>query len=142
MKLSRHVEMRLMRGLRLMADAEKAGRPMPARELGVALGMSETAGLETRQLLLQLGLLIVSPSLKGGKPGTLVSDSGWYALGETPPAPAKPKPSRRCLSCGNDFVPDGPMFVCDPCKDTKDWRAGVTVYDVAHTGSAARRGAA
>jgi len=143
MKFSQHIEKRLLRGLRFLAEAEKEGRRMSARDLGLNLGMAESAGIETRQLLLKAGLLVAEQSRRGGAPRIRVSDGGWYALGETPPAAEAAPPAkktRRCLTCRTDFEPDGPMYVCDRCKGTEAWRSG-EAFPV-HTGTHTHRGAA
>ncbi|CAB4128531.1 hypothetical protein UFOVP99_41 [uncultured Caudovirales phage] len=42
-----------------------------------------------------------------------------------PPA-ASSTPKRRCLSCRESFQPaHRGLFVCDPCKTTVHWRAGL-----------------
>lgn len=130
MTVSQHVEKRLLRGLRFLAEAELAGRTLTARQLGLELGMSETAGLETRQLLLATGLLVPLQSRKGGAPRVKLSDDGWRALGETPPAApvVVPMVTRRCLRCGGEFASDGPHNrICTPCKGTDDWQSASSI---------------
>lgn len=120
-----HLEKRLLRGLRILADAEQRGRTLSARWLGLELGMAENAGIETRQRLLAMGLLLPLPSRRGGVQRVKVSDEGWRALDEAPPADpvAAPPLLRLCLRCDGLFPSEGAHNrICSACKGSDAWR--------------------
>lgn len=143
MTLPAHTRQAVLRALRLLADAERAGRSLPARQLGLDLGMSEAAGKERHRLLADLGLVQrVSKAASGPSVQYRLTPAAWDLLGETPPDPQQRR-QRRCLKCRTEFVPDGPMFVCAPCKETREWRAGAAGPDGhVHRAAPRQRGAA
>lgn len=99
----------LLTVLRLYAEHEQEGRPAPTRfDAYIALDMRPAIFAAARAALLSDGRLCEGGGVKrqGGGPSRpcALTDAGWAAIGQAPPAPTSRGPRvRRCLCCREDF---------------------------------------
>ncbi|MFL7904710.1 hypothetical protein ACJ41P_26520 [Azospirillum argentinense] len=123
----------LVRFLAKFAEAELSGRVLSARDVAVAIGLSENTGPGLRRELVELEWLrVVRQGYVRHPTVVAVTDAGWEVLGGRPAVSPKAK-TRACLCCGRTFASDGPHHrICDGCRKTDAYQSGGldTAYQV------------